>query len=107
MENKSGLHPTGRMVLVLLDQVPEKHGAIALHESTINKDQMAQVHATLMEVGPLAWEKEPKARVSLGSAVVIKRYAGEYITGVDGIKYRIINDNDIYATRDFNLPNQG
>lgn len=104
MENKSGLHPTGRMVLVLLDEVPQAHGSIQLHESTIARDQMAQVHATLVEVGPLAWEKEPKARVEIGSSIVIKRYAGEYMTGLDNVKYRVINDNDIYATRDFNLP---
>ena len=104
MENESGLHPTGRTVLVLLDPVPTKSGMVALHESTINKDQMAQVHGTLVEVGPLAWEKEPKATIPVGSSVVIKRYAGEYITGVDSIKYRLINDGDIYATRDFNLP---
>lgn len=90
--------------MVLLDPVPTSHGLVELHESTIQKDQMAQVHATLVEVGPLAWEKEPKARVDPGTTVVIKRYAGEYMTGIDNIKYRVINDNDIYAIRDFNLP---
>lgn len=105
MENKSGLHPTGRTVLVLLQEVPTSHGSIALHESTVEKDRLAQIHATLVEVGPLAWLKEPQARVETGSRVVIKRYAGEYVTGVDGIKYRIINDTDIYAIRDFDLPN--
>ena len=104
MENKSGLHPTGRTVLVLLEEVPEKHGSIALHESTLEKDRLAQIHARLIEAGPLAWSKEPTAAVPIGSRVVIKKYAGEYVTGVDGIKYRIINDGDIYAIRDFDLP---
>lgn len=99
MENKSGLHPTGTRVLVLLDPVPTKSGLVALHESTINKDEMAQVHATLVEKGPLA-----ETTIPIGSAVVIKRYAGEYLTGMDLVKYRLINDADIYATRDFNLP---
>lgn len=105
MENKSGLHPTGRTVLVLMEEVPEKStGGVVLHESTVKKDRLAQIHATLVETGPLAWQKEPQARVELGSRVVIKRYAGEYVTGIDGIDYRIINDVDIYATRDFDLP---
>lgn len=101
MENKSGLHPTGRTVLVLLDPVPEKHGEVVMPGSVVEKDRMAQVHATLVEIGPLAWEKEPTAKVSTGSLIVIKRYAGEYVTGMDSVKYRIINDTDIYATRDF------
>lgn len=107
MENKSGLHPVGRTVLVLLAEVPQKHGMITLHETTIERDQMAQIHATLIETGPLAWRETPQALVPTGSSVVIKRYAGEYVTGVDSIKYRIINDTDIYAIRDFNLPVQG
>lgn len=101
MENKSGLHPTGRTVLVLLDPVLEKHGEVVMPESVVEKDRLAQVYATLIATGPLAWEKDPKAAVSLGSLVVIKRYAGEYLTGMDKVKYRIINDTDIYATRDF------
>lgn len=113
MENKSGLHPTGKMVLVLLDEVPTKSGLVELAESTIQKDQMAQIHGTLIEVGPLAWtdnqdkltqEQMAQRRVPVGSAVVIKRYAGEYMTGIDKVKYRVINDIDIWATRDFNLP---
>lgn len=107
MENTSGLHPTGRMVLVLLDPVPQKHGSIQLAESTVERDQMAQVHATLVATGPLAWMQEPKASVTPGTTVVIKRYAGEYLTGLDNVKYRVINDSDIYAIRDFNLPNEG
>ncbi len=107
MENKSGLHPTGRTVLVLLDKVPEKQGSFVMPESVVVKDQMAQIHGTLIEPGPLAWQKEPTAAVPTGSRVVIKRYAGEYVTGMDSVKYRIINDTDIYAIRDFDLPNQG
>lgn len=104
MENKSGLHPTGRTVLVHLDPVPTRYGMVELHQSTVEKDQMAQVHGTLIATGPLAWETSLRAAVPIGSMLIIKRYAGEYVTGVDGVKYRIINDNDIYAIRDFTLP---
>lgn len=100
MVNKSGIHPTGSTVLVLLDEVPKTHGGtIELAQMTIEKDQLAQIRATLIECGPLSWENS-KGAVPIGSRVIIRKYAGELVTGSDGVKYRVINDKDIYATFD-------
>lgn len=106
MENTSGLHPTGRTVLVLLDEVPTSYGSVALAEETINKDRLAQIRATLVEVGPIAWQKDKaqfspeqmaSLKVPVGTRVIIRRYAGELVTGFDGVSYRIVNDEDIWA----------
>lgn len=96
MVNNSDIHPTGLRVLVLMDPVPETYGSIALTPEAIQRDKIAQIRGTLVEVGPLAWKDG--GALSLGSRVIIRRYAGELVTGNDGISYRITNDNDLYAT---------
>lgn len=103
--NSSGIRPTGRTVLVLLDAVPTTYGSVALAQETILKDQLSQIRATLVDRGPLAWRKNFgdwllrfKARLPVGSRVIMRKYAGEFVTGSDGVMYRIINDEDIYAT---------
>lgn len=102
IKNSAGIHPTGKAVLVLLDQVSTKgpEGVVALPESTIRGDQLAQIRGTLVEKGPIAWEASPKASLSPGCRVIIRKFAGEFVTGMDGVMYRIINDNDVYATFD-------
>lgn len=102
MVNTSGLHPIGKRVLVLLEEVPTAHGAIALTNQTIERDQMAQIHARIVELGPDLTSPHPP-----GTRVCIKRYAGEYLMGVDNLRYRILSYDDIHAHRDFDLPQQG
>lgn len=108
VENKAGIYPIGRMVLVLLDPVPTHHGSIAIPESVQERDKLAQVRATLIACGGTAWKEEdsPKEAVPVGSRVSIRRYAGEYMIGKDEVPYRIINDKDVFATLDNDVPTQ-
>lgn len=98
MENKSGIHPTGCTVLVLLDEVPRSHGMIELPEQAIMQNQLAQIRGTVIEPGPKAWGD--LAPIQPGSRVIFRRYAGELVTGADKVMYRIMNDKDIFATFD-------
>lgn len=100
MENTSGIRPTGRTVLVLLDPVAEVSGPIALAQETIDRDRIAQIRATFITGGPASFTDGEHAPIAPGTKVIFKRYAGEYVTGEDGVFYRIMNDKDIYATVD-------
>src|SRR3954468_10907149 len=101
--NTSGIIPLDLRVLVLPDTVEEKVGNIFIPESAKEKEEWATVKATLIAVGENAFAEAkrnpdfnaPKA----GSRVIIAKYAGgnANLTGKDGVKYRIMNDEDIIA----------
>ena len=104
--NSSGIHPTGSLVLVLMDQVATHHGGIALTDESITAQQVAQIRGTLLEIGPRAWEEErygtgPGQHPNIAARVICRRYAGELVTGMDNLfRYRVMNDKDIWAIFD-------
>ncbi len=102
MENKSGIHPKGFTVLIAPEAVEEtSKGGIVLQTITQqDREQMAQVYGKVIEIGPIAWNDEPYHRAKVGEKVIFRRYSGEQFEGSDGVKYRIINDKDIFATKD-------
>lgn len=104
MQNKSGIIPMDKRVLVKPDKVEERVGSIILLDT--DKKQMAQTKATIVAVGETAWSEAihdarnfgvafdaPKA----GSRVMISKYGGLEVEGADGEKYRILNDEDVTA----------
>ena len=104
MSNESGIHPTGSLVLVLMDQVATHHGTIALTEESIVAQQTAQIRGTLIEEGPVGAQT---GVIPIGSRVICRRYAGELITGMDGLyRYRVMKADDIWATFDEAQVNQ-
>lgn len=102
MTNTSGVRPLDNRVLVKPDNVENKTaGGIYLPDDHTDKQQMAQIRATLVAAGVNAWAE---AKVSPdfeapapGSRVLIAKYGGIVIDGDDGEKYRIMNDEDITA----------
>lgn len=97
-ENKSGLKPLGRAVLVK-PYVPEQHGGLlVLPESVQERDSLVEQRATVVEVGEHAWHDEPTPRAKPGDKVLISRFAGFLAKGTaDGEQYRFVNDRDIFA----------
>jgi len=94
--NESGIHPTGSLVLVLMDKVSSKLGLLDLTDDAIHAQQLAQIRGTVIELGP-----ESTLSLPPGSRVICRRYAGELVTGNDGLfRYRVMNDKDIWATFD-------
>jgi chaperonin GroES len=96
----SGIHPLEYKVLVKPQKIEEKtEGGIVLTNETRDKEEMAEVEAELIAVGPIAfedWEVFPK----IGAKVHFAKYAGIYVKGNDGENYRLINDKDILAIRE-------
>lgn len=101
--NKSGFNPLDLRVLVLPDKVKEKtDGGVWLPDQTKEADTWAQAKGTLVAVGENAWEEACArgphfVRPQPGDRVLFGKYAGHTIEGVDGEKYRIMNDEDVVA----------
>src|SRR5690242_6460341 len=99
--NTSGIHPTGRTVLVRLDPIPRmSEGGIEMPQEIIDRDNLAQIRGNLIVSGPSAFKDGEHLFLEPGSRVIFRRYAGEPVDGNDGLSYRIMNDKDIYATVD-------
>lgn len=98
MENKSGLHPKGRAVLVKPYQPEQEKGAIVIPDFVQTNMQTVEQRAVVVEVGPSAWEGESYPRAVPGEKVLISAYAGYMAMGVkDRQQYRFVNDRDIFA----------
>lgn len=99
MENKSGLKPAGRAVLVKPYQPQLKESVIVLPDSVKTGQQALEQRAIVIEIGPSAWAGEDVPRAKVGDKVLVSAYAGFMAVGTaDGEQYRIVNDRDIFAT---------
>jgi co-chaperonin GroES (HSP10) len=100
MENKSGIHPKGHRVLIYPEPVETttESGIIVSTGNNIEKERLAQLRGTVVEVGNTAWHDQPEAWVKAGDKVIFGKYSGLIYTGDDEQEYRIINDLDIVAT---------
>lgn len=98
MNNKSGLKPLGRAVL-LEPYEPEKVSSIIeLPASVQEQKMMVEQRAVVIEVGANCWCDEPSPRAKVGDKVLVSRFAGHLATGTrDGKQYRFVNDRDIFA----------
>lgn len=97
--NLSGIHPVGHRVLVLPEQVEEKSegGIIIHHGNQTAREEMAQIKATVIELGSTAYSDQPKAWCKAGQRVVIGKYSGLLYKGLDEKQYRVLNDLDVVA----------
>jgi len=98
--NKSGIWPTGGHILVLPKKVEEiTEGGIILLDDTQDKEQQAATEGILVAIGPSAWRDldDGMPWASLGDKISYSLYAGVAMTGMDGEKYMLINDNDVLA----------
>lgn len=107
MENKSGVVPMDKRVLVKPDSAERRTaGGIIIPEANAERKDMAMTKATIIAVGETAWsEAIHDARnfgvafdaPATGSRVMIAKYGGVEIEGADGEKYRLLNDEDVIA----------
>ncbi len=104
IENMSGLEPVGVAVL-LKPYAPERKAAtIELPPSVQKAVDVNNYKATVIAVGPLAWNEEvDKAgnvvpRATPGDRVLVTNLAGTMVLGpADGQQYKMVNDRDIFA----------
>lgn len=99
MENKSGLRPLGRAVLIQPYE-PEFHSSIiAIPDSVSSMSTMLEQRAIVVEVGPEAWKEEMNPRAKPGDKVFVTKLAGFMAKGIlDSQQYRFVNDRDIFAS---------
>lgn len=98
MENKSGIKPCGRAVLIAPYEPERLSSIIAVPESAVEGMHMTEQRAVVVECGPGCWPNEP-ARAKPGDKVLVARFSGYMAKGTaDGKQYRLVNDNDIFAT---------
>ena len=97
MTNTSGLAPLGRAVLVKPYEPERKKGMIELPDIVKDRTEMVEIRAQIIEVGPACWPDEP-ARAKPGDLVFISKMSGMIAVGpADGLRYRIVNDRDIFC----------
>lgn len=96
--NQSGLLPKGRAVLVLPYEPERASSIIAMPDSVTDRLRIIEQRATVIAIGPYAWKDEPEPRAQVGDRVLVSGFAGFIATGTaDGVKYRFVNDKDIFA----------
>lgn len=97
MENRSGLKPLGRAVLVEYFEPERKNSLIVMPDNIQERVNAVEQRARVIEVGRACWPDEPP-RAKPGDYVLISRMAGYQCKGpADGRLYRLINDRDIFA----------
>lgn len=101
--NKSGITPIEDRVLIKVKETEEKtSGGVLLPGGYTERMEMAEMVATVIEVGPLVFDDYPEGEphpVKAGDVVVMAKYAGLLYTGDDGDKYRIVGMKDIVGVK--------
>ena len=122
--NKSGIEPRGNRVLVQPDTIEEySAGGIALPEKVREVHDSSASYGVVIAVGPDAWKhtvervyhlhdngvrelveervtEYSKPFASVGDRIAFAPYVGLDSTGVNGEKYKTINDEDVLALVD-------
>lgn len=95
--NTSGVTPLDLVALVLPDEVQDKTaGGVFLPDQAKVKLEHATLKCTFIAAGGAAfqgWSEAPRP----GQRVVIEQYAGRFVDGSDGRKYRLVRNEDILA----------
>lgn len=105
--NRSGITPLDDKVLVLMDQHAETTtGGIIVPNDTRDRQSMASETGVVVALGWTAfvysddgqrrWDQYAP-RPEPGSRVVVERYAGRVLQGVDGQEYRLVSQKSIGA----------
>lgn len=101
MTNSSGIAPLDLRVLVKPDAVEQRTaGGIILPETATDQKKFAMQKATLVAVGENAWEEAASRspsfnRPKVGDRILIAKYGGVRVTGLDGDEYILMNDEDV------------
>jgi len=97
--NESGISVSGDRVLIDPEVIEEKsEGGIIIAESIREQHGISNVFGKLVGVGKDCWTDYDAPFAQVGDRVVFAKFGGLFITGEDGVDYRIFNDTDIIAT---------
>lgn len=97
-ENKSGLRPLGRAVLIKPYEPERMSSIIEIPSEVQNRMQMVEQRAVVIDIGPSCWIDERSPRAYPGDKVLVSAFSGYMAIGTaDGQQYRFVNDKDIFA----------
>lgn len=97
--NKSGLIPHDFKVLVYPDEIKEvTEGGVHLPDSVKKKEAHAQIYGELIATGKNAFLEWRGDNPKIGDRVCIGKYTGRILKGKDDKEYRLLNDDDIWAS---------
>lgn len=96
MKNISGLKPLGHAVLCKPYEPEFSRTVIAIPDDVRAKALMGEMRGTVIEIGAGCWPDEPR-RAEVGDRVLISKYSGVIVHGVDGALYRLCSDQDIFC----------
>lgn len=97
---RPGLKAAGYNIIVAMEPVDEKRGALFMPQSVTDKEQMVHTRARILSVGAVAfgYDRFPDGTMpGPGDAVLIGKMAGVVVKGLDDKPYRICTDKDIAA----------
>lgn len=101
MKNESGIYPIDYKVLVKKDEVEKQtDGGIWIPETTQEREAYQQELGTLIEMGSMAFTRVDIAeqeKLFPGQRVMISKYAGSRVRGIDKKFYQLCNDLDVTA----------
>lgn len=100
-ERKPGVKPTKYRALVLPDVVNDMtESGLALPEKSKDIAENGQTEGEFISAGGKAFNDwDPSEVPKQGQRVVFERYAGQMLTGEDGLEYRMMNDDQIVGVR--------
>lgn len=92
-----GVKPCGhRLVIWPIPKERKTASGIVIPDATANREDMAQIDAVVVSIGPNAWKDQPTGSwCEEGDTILIAKYAGLVREGKDGKIYRVINDLDV------------
>ena len=97
MRNESGLEPLGHAVLVEHYEPERTGGLIVMPAHIEDRNSMVEQRARIIALGKECWSGK-QARALPGDLVLISKMSGYLAVGpADGKKYRLINDEDVFA----------
>ncbi len=102
MENKSGFSPVEFNVIVLQDETEGKTKlGLIKPDEVVDREKHGKTQGVLVALSPLAFNgdiwPQDKPRPEPGARVAFAKHSGTFVTGVDGVEYRIVKDKDIVA----------
>lgn len=101
VKNTSGITPLDLRVLVKPDSAEKvTAGGIIIPDQTADQKKFAMQKGTLVAVGENAWEEAASrspsfAKPAAGDRVLIAKYGGVRVEGLDKAEYILMNDEDV------------
>ena len=102
--SKHGINVKGHRILVLPNEVETKtaSGIITSTPLTEKQEKLANIDGIVIAMGNTCFLEYDEPWCVVGDKIIFGKYSGIFLKGDDGKEYRIINDENVVATREKN-----